>query len=362
MRVALVIGSLRAGGAERVMSLLAAELLRRGHDVSLVTLSPPADDFFHVPPAVTRVSIGLERESTGPLGGVVMNLRRIFALRRSFAHQRPDVVLSFLTTMNVLCCVASLGARHRLVVSERVDPSRYSVGRAWDALRVLAYRRAAVLAVQTETIARWFRSASAAPPVIVIPNPVQIAPADVRPAEPPYVLGMGRLEHQKGFDLLIEAFARLAPLRPGLELRIAGSGSQRKALTQLAVQLGVAGRVHFLGQVTDAAAQLRGARVFALPSRFEGFPNALLEALACGVPSVAADCPTGPRELLGDDEHGLLVDMDDVDGLASALARVLDDDAMAARLSAAGAEVAKRYGVTAVTKQWEAAMRGEAST
>jgi GalNAc-alpha-(1->4)-GalNAc-alpha-(1->3)-diNAcBac-PP-undecaprenol alpha-1,4-N-acetyl-D-galactosaminyltransferase len=362
VRIALVIGSLRAGGAERVMSLLAAELLRRGHEVALVTLSPPADDFFRVPQAVARVSIGLEGDSKGPLRGVLMNLRRIVALRRSFARHRPEVVLSFLTTMNVLSCVASIGARHRLVVSERVDPSRYSVGRAWDALRVLAYRRAAVLVVQTEAVARWFRSASVSPPVVVIPNPVQVAPGGGAPAGPPYLLGMGRLERQKGFDVLIEAFARVAPRWPALELRIAGSGSQREALAQLAAQRGVAERVRFLGQVTDAAALLRGARVFALPSRFEGFPNALLEALACGVPSVAADCPTGPRELLGDNAHGLLVAMEDAEGLASAIARVLDDGVLAARLSAAGPAAAQHYGVEAVTDQWEAAMRGPSAT
>lgn len=344
------------------MSLLAAEFLRRGHEVALVTLSPPSDDFFRLPPGVERFSIGLEGESAGPLRGVMMNLRRIVALRRCFARYRPAVVLTFLTSMNVLCCVASLGSRHRLVVSERVDPAQYSVGRAWDALRGLAYRRAALLAVQTETIACWFRSASVSPPVVVIPNPVQIAPGDRKPTEPPYVLGVGRLEGQKGFDVLIEAFARLAPRWPSLEVRIVGSGSQREALARLAAQRGVADRVRFLGQVEDTTELLRGASVFALPSRFEGFPNALLEALACGVPSVASDCPTGPRELLGDDAHGLLVPTEDAESLAAAIVRLLSDTELASRLSATGSAVAQRYCVEAVADQWEVAMRGPSAT
>jgi GalNAc-alpha-(1->4)-GalNAc-alpha-(1->3)-diNAcBac-PP-undecaprenol alpha-1,4-N-acetyl-D-galactosaminyltransferase len=374
VRILLVIGSLRAGGAERVMSLLATELERRGHELALLTLSPPSDDFFPVPQRVRRLSIGLEGESRGPLHGVRMNLRRVAALRRCFARERPEVVVSFLTTMNVLCCTASLGAAHRLVVSERVDPSTYSAGRAWDVLRALAYRRAAVLVVQTESVARWFRAAGGpgSPPVVVIPNPVrsgtgprndpggQGTDPSTAVAQPRYLLGIGRLEAQKGFDLLIDAFARLAASRPGLELRIAGAGSLRAELERRAAQRGVAARVRFLGQVADTAALLRGASVFALPSRFEGFPNALLEALACGVPSVAADCPTGPRELIGADERGLLVPRDDVDALTSAVARLLDDAALAAGYAAAGPAAARRYAVDAIADQWEAALRGGA--
>jgi glycosyltransferase involved in cell wall biosynthesis len=114
--------------------------------------------------------------------------------------------------------------------------------------------------------------------------------------------------------------------------------------------------------VEDTTELLRGARVFALPSRFEGFPNALLEALACGVPSVAADCPTGPRELLGDDAHGLLVPTEDAESLAAAIVRLLSDTELASRLSATGSAVAEKYCVETITDQWEAAISGPSAT
>jgi GalNAc-alpha-(1->4)-GalNAc-alpha-(1->3)-diNAcBac-PP-undecaprenol alpha-1,4-N-acetyl-D-galactosaminyltransferase len=341
------------------MSLLASELARRGHEVTLVTFSGPGEDFFRVNPSVRRISIGLEGASSGVLSAAARNVKRAIALRKVFDEHQPDVVLSFLTSMNVLAAAASTGLRHGLVVSERVDPSQHSTGRVWDWLRMRAYGRAAVLVVQTDSAARWFRRVfrEPAPQVVVIPNP--LAPdashdgstgPGVRAA---YVLGVGRLEDQKGFDVLIDAFARLGSSAVGCELWIAGQGSRRASLEQRALDRGVGDRVRFLGEVGHAAGLMQGAAVFALPSRFEGFPNALLEAMASGAPCVAADCPSGPRELLGDDEGGLLVPVDDVDRLAEAINRILADRELASRLSVAGRRIAQTFSLDAVAERWE---------
>lgn len=359
MKLMLAIGSLRAGGAERVMSSLADEFARRGHEVALVTLSDPREDFFKLSPAVRRVSIGLEGASSGLVSAVVQNWRRIIALRRALGAYRPDVAVSFLTTMNVLVSLASRGMPHALLLSERVDPTQHSVGRAWDWMRLHEYRRAAALVVQTESVARWFQDAlgSAARPVVVIPNP--LAPVALgavscaRSGDAPYVLGVGRLEEQKGFDILIDAFALACPPGTRPELRIAGTGSLRSTLEQRAYARGVADRVRFIGQSSETAALMRGASAFVLSSRFEGFPNALLEAMACGAPCIAADCPSGPRELLGVDEGGLLVPVGDVERLAAAIRRVLADPELSARLSATGRRMAQAYSLPVVAERWE---------
>jgi glycosyltransferase involved in cell wall biosynthesis len=153
--------------------------------------------------------------------------------------------------------------------------------------------------------------------------------------------------------VLIDAFARLGPSAAGCELWIAGRGSRRASLEQRARDSGVGDRVRFLGEVGHAAGLMRGARVFALPSRFEGFPNALLEAMSSGAPCVATDCPSGPRELLGDDEGGILVPVDDVDRLAEAIDRVLADRELAGRLSVAGRRIAESYSLDAIAERWE---------
>ncbi len=364
MRVLFAIGSMRSGGAERVMSLLTAGLLERGHEVTLLTLASADHDFYALPAGVRRIALCLEGSSKGAIAGLRANLSRIHALRRQFAHVRPDVVLSFLTSMNVLCALGSIGMSHRLVVSERIDPSRYSEGRLWTLLRTTTYRRASCLVVQTEPVAAWFRRELGVRslPIAVIPNPVVVMPSEAVVAEVtvpvpvPYVLAIGRLERQKGFDVLLRAFAKGGAAAIHAQLWIAGAGSELASLVALAESLGIGSRVRFLGQVKDVAQLLRGASLFVLSSRFEGMPNALLEALAAGVPVVSTDCPTGPRELLSDAESGLLVPVDDVDSMAEAISRVLLDPVLAARMRVAGRASVGRFALENVTLLWESVL------
>lgn len=363
MKLLLAIGSLRAGGAERVLSLLASEFARRGYEVTLVTFSRPSEDFFRVDPAVRRISIELEGTSRGMVAATRRNLSRIRALRAAFIRYEPDVVLSFLTTMNVLAAFASYGKSHVLVLSERTDPSQYALGRIWETLRRYGYSRAATLVVQTESVADWFRKAFKVPPprLAVIPNP--LTPGVLRASKAgddkpeSYVLGVGRLEHEKGFDLLVDAFAQAGLRKDGIQLWIAGGGSQLELLQCRAAHRGIADSVRFLGEVRDPAALMRRAKVFVLPSRFEGFPNALLEAMASGAPCVAADCRSGPRELLGADDGGLLVPVNEVSGLALAIRRLVDDSELAMRLANKGRRIASGYELSEIASRWEQVFR-----
>src|SRR5262249_8325308 len=212
----------------------------------------------------------------------------------------PDAVLSFMTSMNVLTLLACAGLRARVVVSERIDPQSHYESGVWRALRRLAYRRADALAVQTEGAARWFRThLGERSPVTVLPNPVG-AIADCRSSVSvprPFILAAGRLVDQKGFDVLIRAFALVVPECSDLRLVIAGDGPQARALRDLAAELRLDDRVIFSGTVSGLQGLMREADAFVLSSRYEGFPNVLLEALACRVPVVATDCPGGPREI-----------------------------------------------------------------
>lgn len=174
----------------------------------------------------------------------------------------------------------------------------------------------------------------------------------------PVVLFVGRLEAAKGVGELMAAWDRVLQALPSALLVLAGDGAWRSR-----VEAWAAGRpasVRVLGEqpLRTLAEWHAASDLFTLPSWSEGTPNALLEALACGVPSVAADCPTGPRELIGDDERGLLVPTDDVGALVAAIARLLDDAALAARCASAGAAVARCYAIDAIADRWEAVLRG----
>jgi glycosyltransferase involved in cell wall biosynthesis len=169
---------------------------------------------------------------------------------------------------------------------------------------------------------------------------------------------MGRLVPQKGFDVVIRAFARAADQLTGWRLIIAGEGPERRALEALAEELGIDDRVALPGMVRDNYALLGRASIFVAASRFEGFPNALAEAMACGRAVVATDCPTGPRELTLDGTAGLLVRVDDHVAVSEALVRLGRDAYLRQRFGAAAAHAMTRYELGAVLKQWHDRLGG----
>lgn len=357
MRLVLAISSLGAGGAERVMALLAGALADRGHEVWLVTLAQSGHDFFPIDPRVRRVGLALTGDSPSRLHGVWANMRRVRALRRLLSSVAPDAVLSFMTSMNVLVILAASWLPMRIVVSERVDPAAHREARIWTLLRSRLYARADAVAVQTEPIAAWFRKhLSNRARVVVVANPVVSVSAASSAAAgqtAPFILGAGRLAHQKGFDVLIRAFGTLAAQYPDLRLVIAGEGPEGGRLRELGEGLGIAARVSFPGQVRELPALMKAAVAFVLPSRYEGIPNVLLEALAAGVPCVAADSPGGTREVLGGGVYGLLVPAEDCGALAEAITRLVTDEALRSRLSQAGATAIEPYRLERVVAEWE---------
>lgn len=361
MKLFLMIYGLGAGGAERVLTLIAEEFAFRGYEVYLLTLAGGEKDFFDPGDRVQRIRLNVASDSKSAFYGAWANIRRVYAIRRQLKAIRPDAVISFTTTVNVLALAACAGLRVPVVVSERVDPIRFVVERRWRLLRNILYRRAHVLVVQTSSSAEWFRRRlPASLPITVIENPVVlIKPTnDARVTVPmPFVLAAGRLVHQKGFDLLIEAFSIVACQGIQLHLAIAGAGPEAHVLERLVSQRGLEGRVHLLGQVKAIGALMRQAQAFVLSSRFEGFPNVLLEALASGLPVVSVDCRSGPREILDDGRCGILVPPEDPSALAEGIVRVATDAALRTHLSLSGSRRATRYQPDVIIAKWEEVIR-----
>jgi glycosyltransferase involved in cell wall biosynthesis len=357
MRLVLLIPSIGLGGAERVMTLLATGLLDRGHEVCLVTLAGTRSDFYSLDPRATRVALDLQEDTGTLVAAVHANFRRVRAIRRAVRQWAPHAVLSFMTSMNVLTIAACTGLKTRVVVSERVDPASYEPPRPWGSLRSRAYPHADAIVVQTATAAEWFRShVRRYPRIEVIPNPVapaEHAAAAIDPAARPFLLAAGRLVPQKGFDILIRAFAQVAARCAGVDLAIAGEGPQEQELRTLTQEMGLRDRVRFLGGVRDLPRFMASALGFVLSSRFEGFPNVVLEALAHGLPVVATDCPGGPREVLHGGRFGLLVPSEDAAVLAQAMMRVVEEPTLRQELHDAAPASLQDYRLPAVTASWE---------
>ena len=220
--------------------------------------------------------------------------------------------------------------------------------------RRLLYPLSRALVVQTEPVAQWAREEVPSCEVAVIPNFVRSLPGG-KPAErdTSLILSVGRLGIEKGHDLLIRAFAEAGGAQKGWHLTILGEGDERGNLERLAARLGLGGSVSLPGTVREPAEWMRRAAVFALPSRFEGFPNALLEAMACGCAVIAADCPSAPALIVRSGTNGLLVPAEHVTALSSGLERLMADEKLRMSLGAEARGVKEDYAQEAVMSRWD---------
>jgi glycosyltransferase involved in cell wall biosynthesis len=356
-RVTLVAASLGPGGAERVISTMADHWAAAGRSVTLVTLSSSAGDFYSLSPRVERVALDLLGSSSGILGAIRANSLRVTRLRRALLTSHPDAVISFGDSTNCLTLLAAMGTGLRIIVSERSDPRRLPIGRSWAALRRRLYPRALAVVVQTHRVAPWAREFVPEQRVHVIPNFVRVPKVKAARGSGAngarQVAAVGRLSSEKGFDLLLRAFARCAQRHPEWSLVIAGDGPSRRQLEVQAADAGLAERVHFPGLVRDVDTLLARSDLFVLSSRFEGFPNVLVEAMSVGLAPVAFDCDSGPAEIIRNGVDGVLVPPEDVDALSNELDRLIRDDEERARLGRAAEGVSLRFGLAEVMQRWE---------
>jgi glycosyltransferase involved in cell wall biosynthesis len=359
MKILCVISSLQSGGAERVMTWLSGGLSARAHRVTLSSFEdgsqPP---FYGVRPGVDLRYLDLLRASRTRWAALEANAHRLRRLRELYRDTDPDVVVSFVDRTNVLALAAALGSGRGVVVSERVDPRRIDGGRALSWSRTALYPWCQRLVLQGDDLRPFFGRALQ-DRITVIPNPVIPPPAGGTSAPPPgrkRLLAVGRLTHQKGFDLLIEAFARVAPRFSEWDLVILGEGPDKAQLELQVQRSGLGARVDLAGRHADPFPFYRGAAAFALSSRFEGFPNVLVEAMSLGLPVLATACTGAVSSIVEDGRAGLLVEPDSVEALAAGLATLLGDDAARSRLAQAARGVVERYDPERILDQWESTL------
>jgi GalNAc-alpha-(1->4)-GalNAc-alpha-(1->3)-diNAcBac-PP-undecaprenol alpha-1,4-N-acetyl-D-galactosaminyltransferase len=354
VRIAFVIPSLGAGGAERVATLLANEWSANGHAITLVTFNTlGTEPFFALDPGVFLRTLSASATSRGLSAKLGTNVARVSRLRSVLRDLRPDVVVAFMTEANVIALSASRGLEVPVVISERNQPERPGLGRAHKLARRLTYPLASAIVLQTDAIASWAR-ARFRTPIHVIPNPVCLGPGNTRrkDGDVQWLISLGRLAHQKGFDILIKSFAAVASKHPKWRLVIYGEGPDRPLLERLRAESGSSDHILLPGLTRDPAEALSRASLFVLPSRFEGYPNALLEALAQGLPVLATACPGGTVEILANGVHGMLVRSDDVTAMTTALDTMLSAPDLRDAYAWMGRRAVTGLEVAIVGKRW----------
>lgn len=357
MQIVLVTSSLSRGGAERVMSLMANYWASEGRVVTILTIDSKELDSYSLHTEVKRIALGLMRSSSRPWEAVRNNFYRVKRLRKEIHNLKPDIVISFVDQTNVLTLLATFGLNIGVIVSERTDPNEHYIGWVWHRLRQLLYPYASAVVVQSDRVHAWTQTFLERDMVFTIPNPVDMHSSGEKKSSyvlptGPSVVAMGRLTPEKGYDLLLHAFALCATKHSEWWLLIFGEGQERHRLGKLAKDLGIGKRVLMPGLIDNPRKTFRDADLFVLSSRYEGFPNALLEAMACGLPVVSFDCPSGPREIIRNGKDGVLVPAEDITSLAAAMDSLMSDERKRERLGCRAKEVTELFGLEKVMGMW----------
>lgn len=342
-----------SGGAERMLLALATDMAARGHEVHVVSWDwPDAEAFYPLPQTVQWHRLGFRQ-------GWRDKLRRARALGRLLTQIRCQVFVGFVMSTDKTVYTGCLSAKVPIVVAERNSPAMYDLkfGGLTKAFYMGMFALADRVVVQLETYRqgypRWLRAR-----IDAIPNPVPCPVAIARPAERRpggwLLLCVARLEWQKNVEALISAFAILAIDLPDWNLRVVGEGSLRPALERQVAELGLLERVTLPGAADDVEREYAGAHLFCLPSRWEGFPNALAEAMAHGLPAVGfAGCP-GVDSMIDDGVDGLLAPGNgDARSLAAALRTLMADPARRAAMGEQARHLAHRFDAEHIADQWE---------
>lgn len=359
--VTLFISALRQGGAERVAADLCGHLASKGHDVQLLTLHRQRSDDYPISTDVSRVDLDLLRPRTTLLDGLLGNIRRLQAIRCAIKKRRPTVIVSFLTINNILILIATLGLGIPVIVSERIYPPNTIGPRLWILSRKYIYRLARVVVVQTEPGKQWLEQFTYSKRIVVIPNSIswpptsyycEKVPETILPSNSKIVLGVGRYQPQKGFDLLLESFARFASDAPEWCLAIVGHGED-DYLSEQIISLGMQSRVYIIGPVGNIARWYDRADIYVLSSLFEGFPNSLAEAMASGCAVISFNCLTGPSDLIEHEVNGLLAKTGDICELKDSIHRLAIDVTLRKRIGANAESVRYSYSPDIVDAEWE---------
>jgi glycosyltransferase involved in cell wall biosynthesis len=411
-RLAFVIAHLGPGGAQRVAVNAANALVERGFDVHVTILghqpivyrvdprivfhssspveiafSAPAaepadvegdqaaapDDFdaptrrvgllaTYVKPYLPPPVLAFGLRVAGPVFSLIWQSRRTLWLRRTIRKIEPDAVLSFLTQTNILTVLATRGLDTHTVISERNDPRLQRHRARVERLRHIVYPWADVVTANSKGALSALESFIPKHKLAFLPNPLAPAPSEEAVAfVAPTVITVGRLVEQKGIDVLLAAWAKVSAALPNWRLALVGGGPLAGELKEQARKLGVDDSIDWIGHVSDPFPLLRGAKLFVMTSRFEGTPNALLEAMACGLPAVVSDASPGPCELIGtgDDASGLIVPVEDADATAEAIIRLAGDETLRRRLGLAARERARAHDADHAIDVWLRLLRCE---
>lgn len=347
MKIAFLISSLNAGGAERVVSLLANELSLT-NDVVIITLSKD-EPFYKLNDSITLKQLGVLNSGTNPLKSIFSNLVLIYQITLLIRSLKINSLICFMTTSNVLGIISGkMLSNIKVTISERANPKFEDVG-YWNFLRRKTYKLADRLVVQSEEISNYFKSFIDERKISIIPNPIKIVDSFKNNKEK-IILTVGRVDENKNQEQIIRSFSRLK--QEGWRLIICGDGSLLSKLKDLVIDLNINDAVEFKGIVKNIEKQYERASIFAFSSLSEGFPNVLLEAMNYGCACISTDCPTGPSMLIKNNVNGFLIPLADEVTYTNHLQKLINNEKTRNIFVSNAKSSLENYALNKVADQW----------
>ena len=347
MKIAFYINVLSGGGAERVMANLASKFADDGHEViMIVSFSTPNEYFLHS--GVKRYIL----DDNNFRNAIQRNISRIKKLRQIIKHENPQVIISFMAEPNFRTILATRLLKTKVIVSVRNDPEKEYPSRLLKFAARSMYAAANGVVFQTPDAQKWFPKRIQEKSCIIY-NPVNPVFFDKKLCDDRYdFVTAGRLTAQKNHSMLINAYKEIADKVKG-NLIIYGEGEQRKQLEDLVQKLNLEDRVFLPGNTKNIVDCLSKALAFVLSSDYEGMPNALMEAMAMGLPCISTDCPCGgPALLIDDGKNGILIPVNDSDAMRIAMLEIDRDRQQRSLYEQNAKQTAAQFTVDRVCAKW----------
>lgn len=355
MKITLFDSLIGSGGAERVLTTIANELVNTC-SVSIVTFqSTPDEIFYDIDKHIEVRCLDLLKKSKGLLDALGSNIYRIKSLREEIKTLAPDVIVSFLPENNVLTILSCVGLNIPVIVTEHTDPYGTALGKKWDNLRKLLYKRADVLVVLNLHAKQYFEMKFNLP-VVVIPNPISTPFEEESEIElkisSPYIITIGRQVKNKRIEDVISAFSKLKNEFKEWELVVVGDGPLNKDLKEFTSIINAGDAVVFTGLVPSPGHLLKNAEMFVSASITEVFPMAICEAMACGLPVIAREYNKSIKDIITDGRSGILVNKDSQKDLVSAMRDMMTDKEQREKLGEEARYSMQRFSPDKVMSKW----------
>ncbi len=345
--ITFIIGSMIGGGAERVISVISDMYAENGYDVNLIIFRKTQGQYY-INSKINCVYLS-ENES-----GLKRNIKLPFMLFKVMRQLKSNLYISFCIQENCFSCLVNLFARKKLIISERNAPKNEKLKLTYKIMRKLFYPVCDGIIFQTEE-AKSCYSSSLQGRGVVISNPIK----DSLPEKTDYsatkrVVAAGRLCVQKNYPMLFKAFKNFIDEYSEYRLHIYGAGPLENQLKAMVSEMNLEETVHFEGFCEDVHREMINSDMYVLSSDYEGMPNALMEAMAIGVPSVSTECPSGgPRELICDGENGFLVSVGDEKQLAEKLKLLASNEELRRNIGCNGKNLKDKYSKEEIFRIWK---------